>query len=760
MHRFLQWLRASLLTLLALGLGAAGWCQSDASLSKVEPMLRSMALKAMGKPVGPAMKALPPVMAAPGEARPLSAAGAKIPSPPKFVPPGILSSQTHDGRLYLDTFIVLKPGASTEALSALGVLVGSRSGDVITADVPPEQLEAVSALPEVVRVAGSHYVTPMNDAATLETGVQTVWSSQSNRGENALVGVIDSGIDWMHADLKDDSNLSRVQYIWDQTDNGGPNPPGYTYGTLWNKSQIDNSPGSVRERDDNEGSGGHGTHVTGTAAGDGSATGNGQPANRFVGVANKADICFVKTIFTEQSWADGCAWLYDRAVSLGKPMAINMSLGGIYGPHDGSTASEQYLNGLMGPAGRVLCIAAGNSGGQTIHAFSTLAQDTGDGNSLDDTPVVAFWAYPYQGLRVDTSVVELWYPAASTNVQWRLVWKIDTGNQAGPWMGASTNVQQATIASGPLQNVQLEMGAQIPYDAQLNYGYVAVQSPQGAPDLNGYAFYIQLKGPGVPVHVWHIIRDLGGLVPAQTFINSQVTPPAKLIEPNDDYTAATPGTAGKVITVGSYVTKVQWTDLDNQLRTQDGATLGAISGFSSKGPRRDGNSTVEQQKPDIAAPGEAVISTLSSSLAAVRPRTDVERDGVHQKMQGTSMACPLTTGICALMLSKNATLTNDQVKTILRSTARDQGPAGWDGTWGAGKIDAVAALNAVQGGQRTPGDANNDGVVDSRDAIRVLRHIGGQQTLTGDDLTAANINGDGGVDNADVDAILDKAVGL
>ncbi|MBE7557997.1 S8 family serine peptidase [bacterium] len=442
-------------------------------------------------------------------------------------------------------------------------------------------------------------------------------------------------------------------------------------------------------------------------------------------------------------------------------MAINMSLGGLYGPHDGSAPAEQYLSNLMGPAGRVLCIAIGNSGGQTIHAFSTLVQETGDGSNLDDTPVMVFWAYPVQGMNIGVSVVELWYPAGQ-NVQWRVVWPIQGSRQAGPWLGTTTSTQQATIASGPLQNVQLEMHSEIPYNDGrnvVNYGYVVVQSPQAGPFLGGYPFFIQLKGAGVPVHAWHIMRDMGAFVPAQVFIDSQVTPPAKLIEPDDNYTAATPGTAGKVITVGSYVTKVNWTDIDGALQTQPFATLGAISGFSSKGPRRDGASTVEQQKPDVTAPGEAVISALSSVLTQ-RPRSDIERDGVHQKMQGTSMSSPMVTGLCALMLSKNSSLTNEQVKTILRTTARDAGPAGWDGTWGAGKIDAVAALNAVQGGQRTPGDVNNDGVVDSRDAIKVLRHIGGQETLTGDDLAAANINGDGAVDNADVDAILGKAVGL
>ncbi|MBE7557996.1 hypothetical protein HS125_03215 [bacterium] len=258
MHRFISWWRALLSTMLALGLCAGGWGQLEGDLSKVEPMLRALAKEALGVAAASPTKAAGPTLAATEGVGPLSAAGLKLPAAPSFVPPALLSSEVRDGRLYLDTFIVLAPGASTDNLAALGVLVGSRSGDVITADVPPDLLDEVNALPEVLRVTGSRYTTPMNDAATLETGVQTVWTNQNNRGENALVGVIDSGIDWQHADFKHESGLSRIQYIWDQTDDAGPNPSGYNYGTMWTKSQIDSTPGSVRERDNDEGAGGHG----------------------------------------------------------------------------------------------------------------------------------------------------------------------------------------------------------------------------------------------------------------------------------------------------------------------------------------------------------------------------------------------------------------------------------------------------------------------------------------------------------------------
>jgi|GEM_PF-525255 len=757
MWRFRTWSVAAI-SLLGIALAVTAFGQSNAELSKADPFLRREAAKLLGQPAGKPSAAAGRLEAPAALARPLSGEGLNIPPAPKYVFPSLVSTQNRRGLTYLDTFITLAPGASTERLESLGVIIGSRSGDTVTADILPKSLAAVNALPEVIRITGSGYGSPMNDVATQESGVQEVWNTLGYQGANVMVGVEDSGVDWTHEDFKNPDGTTRFFAIWDHTDNGGPHPAGYDYGSLWTRADI--NAGIAREQDNNEGSGGHGTHVTGTAAGDGSATGNAQPAGRFKGVAHQAELLFVKTDWSEQSWADGCAWMYQTAEQQGKPLAINLSLGDISGPHDGSTAVEQFLSDLLGGPGRAMCIAAGNSGGQTIHAYSTLGASSGDYDDINNTPVLAFWAYPSEGIGYGFSAIQLWYPAGSS-IQWRPVWSEAGGLNVGDWMGATGETKQYTIPSGELAGVKVEAAAELPYNDGrnlLNYGHVAVESPEGGPALNGWVFYVQLVGQGVPVHAWHTMRDQGAFVPAQVFYNSDSTPPAKLIEPDDQYTVAYPGSADKPICVASYVTKVQWTDVTGQIQTQQGATLGEISGFSSRGPRRDGSASTEQRKPDISAPGEAVISTLSSVLTQV-PTMNIERDGVHQKMQGTSMSSPVVTGLAALMLSKNPNLTNEEIKQILRSTARDAGAAGWDPIFGAGRINAVAALNAVPDAG-IPGDVNADGLVNAADAILISRHLAGLQILTGSALRAADANSDSSVNPSDVDWILEKAVGL
>lgn len=95
---------------------------------------------------------------------------------------------------------------------------------------------------------------------------------------------------------------------------------------------------------------------------------------------------------------------------------------------------------------------------------------------------------------------------------------------------------------------------------------------------------------------------------------------------------------------------------------------------------------------EIAAPGgngsDYVWSTYNDGKK--KPGKD---SYAGEPFQGTSMAAPHVAGVAALMLSKNPSLTPDQVSNILRSSARPF-PAACD-QCGAGIVDAGAALAAT-----------------------------------------------------------------
>jgi len=59
------------------------------------------------------------------------------------------------------------------------------------------------------------------------------------------------------------------------------------------------------------------------------------------------------------------------------------------------------------------------------------------------------------------------------------------------------------------------------------------------------------------------------------------------------------------------------------------------------------------------------------------------------------MSTPHASGVAALLLARNPTLTPDQIRNVLQSTAEDLGAAGRDDVYGWGLIDAQAALQSV-----------------------------------------------------------------
>lgn len=86
--------------------------------------------------------------------------------------------------------------------------------------------------------------------------------------------------------------------------------------------------------------------------------------------------------------------------------------------------------------------------------------------------------------------------------------------------------------------------------------------------------------------------------------------------------------------------------------------------FSARGPSKfDGVS-----KPDLVAPGRRVVSLLApgSTIAMQYPERLVTAAGAtipqYLRLSGTSMAAPLVSGIVALMLEKEPTLTTFQVR--------------------------------------------------------------------------------------------------
>ncbi len=87
---------------------------------------------------------------------------------------------------------------------------------------------------------------------------------------------------------------------------------------------------------------------------------------------------------------------------------------------------------------------------------------------------------------------------------------------------------------------------------------------------------------------------------------------------------------------------------------------------------------------EVAAPGVDIYSTLWTPSSHT-----------YGWKLGTSMSTPHVSGLAALILSLCPQLTNAEVRSVIRSTAKDLGAPGWDPYFGFGRIDAPKAIEAA-----------------------------------------------------------------
>jgi subtilisin family serine protease len=139
---------------------------------------------------------------------------------------------------------------------------------------------------------------------------------------------------------------------------------------------------------------------------------------------------------------------------------------------------------------------------------------------------------------------------------------------------------------------------------------------------------------------------------------------------------------------------------------------------------------------DCLAPGSAITTTDRTGSIGYTT-------GDFASVSGTSFASPLAAGLAALMRSGNPGLTPDEITSVLFSTARDMGLAGFDTGTGWGLLDAAAAVAAVTSG--CPADLDGDGVIGPSDLTILLGAWG---------VPAGDIDGNGDTGPSDLTLLL------
>jgi len=92
-------------------------------------------------------------------------------------------------------------------------------------------------------------------------------------------------------------------------------------------------------------------------------------------------------------------------------------------------------------------------------------------------------------------------------------------------------------------------------------------------------------------------------------------------------------------------------------------------------------------------------SVTGNDIDLAAPATDIgttNSAGTYSFGTGTSFSAPIVSGVAALMLSVNPDLTGVQIQDILKQSADDLGPRGWDPGYGWGRVNAARAVQMAR----------------------------------------------------------------
>jgi subtilisin family serine protease len=626
--------------------------------------------------------------------------------------------------------IALSPTRDTSTLEALVRLPpGTTAASLGLEPVAPGIARVRGGAAAILAFEAAHPGIPAQVAPPLHAKLDKVgsWTQAStahldplSRGDGVLVGVADTGLDCAHPDFVDpDTGKTRVAWIIDMS-----LPPAGIYPDLERKYGVVDSSNSVvrgavyaaADLDALAAKGqslpgdevGHGTHVTSIAAGNGGAPPKHTP---YVGIAENAQIVFARITRDATDSIDngdlvrGVQFLFDRADFMAKPIAVNLSLGSDFGPHDGTMDWEEAIASFVGPdkPGHALVAAAGNSG------------------SIVDTPVHQS-VLVSQGTRMRVPIATQGASNGSLEV-WVTMrdgasLSVGLDGPDGSWI--------APVADGDEQGKNT---------STYNAGVINGSTAQNSPIPHGSRGAVVVVSGAWPSGEYAVTLDGSGTADlfAEGTGDVSIGQNAAFEAPVREGTINLPATNPAVIGVGCTVNKAQWISIDHATESQSEPVLDPAGGVALRDPKnpslpllRDvadgeicwfssaGPTVTGAPKPEIAAPGGIVVAALSqqalpggqtSIFTTTCPSKNgqaggdrcLQVDQFHGVSQGTSMASPMVAGAIALLFERNPMLTQDQALGLLQAGVHPfRGAAPFDDQAGPGELDVMGSLDAIE----------------------------------------------------------------
>ncbi len=580
---------------------------------------------------------------------------------------------------------VLADQAALEpAITGLGGQVTGRFQTVLNAfrvELPAASLSAVRALPGVKQVRLAHIYQRQLRFSVPFIGAPAVWASSglSLTGKGVKLGIIDSGIDYNHADfggsgsvadyIANDPTLIEPGTFPTAKVVGGTDFVGEDYdasGITGSTTPVPD-PDPLDDTDEH-----HGTHVAGIAAGFGVTTnhltfqrGYSSPYNssQFLigpGVAPEASLYALKIFGKSGSTGavpDALDWAADPNQD-GRTAdhldVVNLSLGSEFGVED-PTDPELAAIDRLARLGCVVCIAAGNDGNTSYIVSSpglaaraiTVANSYADGNPTLQINVTAPAA-----VVGSYSAVEGDFTAPLSQV----------GTLSGTVVATSPADACATLVNGSALAGKI---------ALINRGTCFFSEKVRSAQQSGAIAVIMVNNTSTPPFVMSGSGD-----------TSDITIPGVMISQTDGAKLRAQSSHGLKVTIGPNVVALHPEYKDE------------LDDSSSRGPVLNSS----HLKPDIAAPGAVIHSALGGSGT----------DGITYS--GTSMATPHVAGAAALLKQQHPTWSADDIKAALMNTSvptRDaSGNVYPESRTGAGrlKVNAAAATTVIFKADNSAGD--------------------------------------------------------